>query len=169
MAKNKKVMTAPLAIIQINSVTVGKMRNLRITEQIRRGRVSGIGRLTPSELPALEWSGSLTCSAYSINFNLLANVLKKGTFRNAGNLDSWANAILLQEDGLEIAIMRKVADGTIDPDTGLVNSKYETFAKVTGAFASREGFDVQEGQISGRDTEFEYTTPILYSVTDTAA
>ena len=161
----KKVMTAPLAIIQINSVTVGKMKNVRVTEQIRRGRVTGLGTLTPSELPALEWSGSLTCSSYTINFNLLANVAKKGTFRNANSLEEWANAILLQEDGLEISILRKVKDGQIDTETGLVNSKYETFAKVAGAFATREGFDIQEGQISGRDTEFEYLTPILFNST----
>lgn len=161
--ENEKVMTAPLAIIQINSVTVGKMKNVRITEQIRRGRVTGLGSLTPSELPALEWSGSLTCSSYTINFNLLANVAKKGTFRNANSLEEWANAILLQEDGLEISILRKVKDGAINTETGLVNTKYETFAKVAGAFATREGFDIQEGQISGRDTEFEYTSPILYN------
>ena len=159
----KKVMTAPLAIIQINSVTVGKMKNVRITESIRRGRVTGLGTLTPSELPALEWRGSLTCSSYTINFNLLANISKKGTFRNANSLEEWANALLLQEDGLEIAILRKVKDGEIDAETGVVKSKYETFAKVSGAFATREGFDIQEGQISGRDTEFEYTTPILYN------
>lgn len=163
MAKNEKVMTAPLAIIQINSVTVGKMKNVRITENIRRGRVTGLGTLTPSELPALEWQGSLSCSSYTINFNLLANIAKKGTFRNANSLEEWANAILLQEDGLEIAILRKVKDGAIDTETGLVSTKYETFAKVAGAFATREGFDIQEGQISGRDTEFEYTTPILYN------
>ena len=161
--ENKKVMTAPLAIIQINSVTVGKMKNVRITENIRRGRVTGLGTLTPSELPALEWQGSLTCSSYNINFNLLANKLKKGTFRNLGTTEAWQNAILLQEDGLEISILRKVKDGEIDMNTGKVTSKYETFAKVSGAFATREGFDIQEGQISGRDTEFEYTTPILYN------
>lgn len=158
-------MTAPLAIIQINSVTVGKMKNVRVTEQIRRGRVTGLGTLTPSELPALEWSGSLTCSSYTINFNLLANVAKKGTFRNANSLEEWANAILLQEDGLEISILRKVKDGQIDTETGLVSTKYETFAKVAGAFATREGFDIQEGQISGRDTEFEYLSPILFNST----
>ena len=130
-------MTAPLAIIQINSVTVGKMKNVRVTEQIRRGRVTGLGTLTPSELPALEWSGSLTCSSYTINFNLLANVAKKGTFRNANSLEEWANAILLQEDGLEISILRKVKDGQIDTETGLVSAKYETFAKVAGAFTTR--------------------------------
>lgn len=161
--ENKKVMTAPLAIIQINSVTVGKMKNVRITENIRRGRVAGVGQLNPSELPALEWQGQMSCSSYTINFNLLANKLKKGTFRNAGSLESWANAILLQEDGLEIALLRKVKDGEIDADTGLVATKYENFAKVNGAFATREGFDLQEGQISGRDTDFEYLEPILYS------
>lgn len=161
--ENKKVMTAPLAIIQINSVTVGKMKNIRIAESIRRGRVAGVGQLNPSELPALEWQGQMSCSSYTINFNLLANKLKKGTFRNAGSLESWANAILLQEDGLEIALLRKVKDGEIDADTGLVATKYENFAKVNGAFATREGFDLQEGQISGRDTDFEYLEPILYN------
>lgn len=161
--KEEKVMTAPLAIIQIDSVTVGKMKNIRITENIRRGRVGGIGRLNPSELPAMEWSGSLSCSSYSINFNLLANKIKKGSYRNAGNVDAWANAILLQEEGLEISILRKVKNGEINPDTGLVDTKYETYASVKGAFVNREGFDIQEGQVSGRDAEFEYTEPILYN------
>lgn len=163
MVKNERVMTAPLAIIQINSVTVGKMKNVRITESIRRGRVTGLGRLNPEELPALEWTGNISCSSYTINFNLLANKSKIGTFRNAGTIEEWANAILMQEAGLEIAILKKVKDGEIDLESGLVSTKYETFAKVSGAFATREGFDVQEGQISGRDTEFEYTDPILYN------
>lgn len=159
----EKSMTAPLAIIQIDSVTVGKMKNVRLTENIRRGRVSGLGRLNAEELPALEWSGSLSCSSYTINFNLLANKMKKGTFRNAGSVEAWANAILLQEDGLEISVLRKVKDGQIDTETGLVSTKYETFAKVSGAFVTREGFDLQEGQISGRDTEFEYLDPVLFN------
>lgn len=160
---NEKAMTAPLAIIQINSVTVGKMKNVRLTENVRRGRVGGIGRMTPTELPALEWQGTISCSAYTINFNLLLNKLKKGFYRNAGSLEAWANALLLEENGLEISILRKVKDGEIDPDTGMVNTKYETFAKVTGAFATREGFDIQEGQISGRDGDFEYLEPVLFN------
>ena len=160
---NERVMTAPLAIIRINGVACGKMKNVRITETIRRGRVTGLGRLNPSELPALEWQGSLSCSSYTINFNLLMNKSKLGTFRNAPDVEAWANAILLQESGLEISIQRKVKDTNPDPNTGLLSVKYETFAKVNGAFASREGFDIQEGQISGRDTEFEYLEPILYN------
>lgn len=160
---NERTMTAPLAIVQVNGVTVGKMRNVRVTEQIRRGRVSGLGRLTAEELPALEWSGSLSCSSYTVNFNLLMNKSQLGTFRNAQTVNDWANAILLQEAGLEISLLRKVKDGEINPDTGMMKTKYETFAKVNAAFATREGFDLQEGQISGRDTEFEYLEPILYN------
>lgn len=160
---NERTMTAPLAIVQVNGVTIGKMRNIRVTEQIRRGRVSGLGRLTAEELPALEWSGSLSCSSYTINFNLLMNKSRLGTFRNAQTINDWANAILLQEDGLEISLLRKVKDGEIDPESGMVKTKFQTFAKVNAAFATREGFDIQEGQISGRDTEFEYLEPILYN------
>ena len=160
--KDQKVMTAPLAVIQIDGHTIGKMKNVRITENIRRAKVTGIGKLHPDELPPVEWSGSLSCSSYTLNFNLLANKIVKGTYRNSATVEDWTNAILLQEDGLEIAIMRKVKNGEIDSATGQVKSKFETFAKVNGAFATREGFDIQEGQISGRDTELEYLDPILY-------
>lgn len=167
MAKNEhKCMTAPLAIIKINSIPVGKMKNVRITENIRRGRVAGIGRLSPTELPPLEWQGTLSCSSYSIDFRLLANEMEKGTYRGLGSYEEWAHAILLEEDGLQIEILRKVKDGEIDKKTGAVKTKFETFAKVAAAFATREGFDLQEGQISGRDTDFEYLEPILYSMTD---
>lgn len=160
--ENNRVYTAPLAIIQVNGVTIGKMRNVRLQEQIRRGRVTGLGVLNPSELPALEWSGTMTCSSYTINFNRLMNKMKVGTFRGAATVDEWGAAILLQEKGLEIAVMRKVKDGEID-ENGIVKTKYETFAKVSAAFANRESFDLQEGQISGRDTEFEYLEPVLYN------
>ena len=160
---DNKVMTAPIAIIKINGTAVGKMKNVRITETIRRGRVTGIGTLTPSEVPALEWNGTMSCSSYSINFNLLNNVSRIGTFRQGTDKTTWHNAILMQEDGLQIDVMRKVKDGAIDPQTGLVNTKYEVFATVKGAFANREGFDIQEGQISGRDTDFEYLEPILFN------
>lgn len=121
------------------------MKNVRVTENIRRGRVVGLGSLTPSEVPAVEWSGSLSCSSYSINFNRLPTCPGKGTFRQTTSIEEWANASPAEE-GLEFAIQRKVKDGEIDPETGLVKATYETFALVKGAFATREGFDIQEGR-----------------------
>jgi hypothetical protein len=160
---NQRTFTAPLGIIQVNGVTVGKMRNVRLTETLRRVRVTGIGQLTPTDLPAVEWSGTLSCSSYTINFNLLLNREQKGTFRNMTTVEEWSNAVLMQETGLEIAIMRKVKDGEPDLITGAANTRLQQFAKVGAAFVTREGFDLNEGQLSGRDTEFEYLEPVLYN------
>ncbi len=157
-----KTMTAPLAIIQINGVTVGKMKNIRVSESLQRGRVVGIGSLTPSELPALGWTGTLSCSSYNIDFKKLLNVSSQGMYREAGSVEAWANSILLQEAGLEISILRKKKQAALG--VAGTSSKFETFAKVGAAFATRENFDIQEGQISGRDTEFEYLEPILYTI-----
>ena len=52
-----EVLTAPAAIIMVGNVIIGKMRTVRVSENIRRGRVTGIGRLNASELPALEFTG----------------------------------------------------------------------------------------------------------------
>lgn len=158
----EKTFSAPLAIIKIDGVAVGKMKNVRLTENIRRAKVTGIGRLNPEELAAVEWSGTLSCSAYTINFNKLLNSSNKGTFRGLGNVEAWANALLFHE-GITIEVIQKVKTGNPDPVTGQVTTEQKTFAVVKNAFATRESFDLQEGQLSGRDSEFEYLEPVLFS------
>lgn len=158
-----KVMTAPLAIIKVNGVAVGKMKNIRVNENIRRGRVQGIGELTASELPALEWSGSLNAGFYSITFNNQDALIKASLLRNVNNLQEWVDTVLLQEDGIQIDIMKKIKDYQ-DTTTGIIYPQFELFASVRGAFATKESFDISEGQISGRDVDFEYITPILFPV-----
>lgn len=156
----QRVMTSPLAVIKINGVAVGKMKNIRVTENIRRGRVGGIGTLTPSELPALEWSGSLNCGFYIIEFD--QNPIINALIRKVNTLDEWVDTVLLQENGVQIDIMKKIATSTPDPVTGIIPSGLQIFASIKGCFITREGFDVTEGQISGRDVDFDYTTPILF-------
>jgi hypothetical protein len=155
-----KVLTAPLAIIKVNGVAVGKMKNIRIQENIRRGRVSGLGQLTPDELPALEWSGTLSCGFYNITFDV--SQLPKAIVRKVNTLDEFVDTVLLQENGVQVDIMKKVAASLPDPVTGIIPSQLQIFASVKGCFITREGFDIQEGQISGKDADFDYTTPILY-------
>lgn len=159
---NTKVITAPLAVIKVNGVAVGKMKNIRVQETIRRGRVSGLGQLTPDELPALEWSGTLNCGFYNITFDKSA--LPKAIIRKVNTLNEFVDTVLLQENGLQVDIMRKVKASDPDPVTGIIPSKLEVFASIKGCFITREGFDIQEGQISGKDCDFEYTTPILFPV-----
>lgn len=157
-----KVITAPLAVVKCNGVAIGKMRNIRIQESMRRGRVSGLGALTPDELPALEWTGTLSCGFYNIEFNKSA--IPKGIIRKVNTIEEFVDTVLLQENGVQVDIMRKVPDGPPDPNTGIQKSKLEVFASVKGCFLTREGFDIQEGQISGKDADFEYTTPIIFTL-----
>lgn len=156
-----KVMTAPLAIIKVDGIAVGKMKSIRVNENIRRGRVQGIGELTPSEIPALEWSGSLNAGFYSITFNNQDQLIKTALLRNVNNLQEFVDTVLLQENGIQIDIMKKVRDYQ-DPNTGIIYPQFELFASIRGAFSTKESFDISEGQISGRDVDFEYITPILF-------
>lgn len=158
-----KVMTAPLAIIKVDGIAIGKMKNIRVNENIRRGRVQGIGELTASELPALEWSGSLNAGFYSITFNNQDRLIKTALLRNVNNLQEWVDTVLLQENGIQIDIMKKIKDYQ-DPTTGIIYPNFELFASIRGAFSTKESFDISEGQISGRDVDFEYITPILFPV-----
>jgi len=158
-----KVMTAPLAVIKVNGIAVGKMKNIRVNESIQRGSVQGIGELTNSELPALKWSGTLSCGFYTITFNNQDELIKQALLRNVSNLQQFVDTVLLQENGVQIDIMKKVKDYR-DPNTGIIYPKFEIFASVRGCFATKESFDISEGQISGRDVDFEYLTPILYPI-----
>ena len=159
MANNDtRVMTGPLALIKVNGIVVGKMRNIRVTETIRRGRVSGLGELTPQELAALEWNGTLTCQFYSIFFEKTG--LPGALRRDTGTLQAWIDNTLLQENGVDLVVYKKEKD--IITPTGLIQAKLTPFATISGCFADREGFDIQESNISGKDQDFTYMTPILY-------
>jgi hypothetical protein len=157
-----KVITAPLAIIKVQGVAVGKMKSIRIQETIRRGRVSGLGALTPDELPALEWSGTLSCGFYNITFD--KSQLPKAIVRTVNTIDEFVDTVLLQEEGIQVDIMRKARASAPDPNTGIIPSKLEMFASVKGCHLTREGFDIQEGQISGKDADFDYKTPIIFAL-----
>lgn len=158
MATVTKTMTAPLAIIKVGGQPIGKMRNLRLTENIRRGKVLGLGSLTPSELPALEWDGSLNCGFYLIDFS--NEVIAQSLLRKVQSLDEFIDTVLLQENGITIDVLRKVKD-TVSAN-GVITPKLEIFASIQGCFMTREGFDISESQISGRDADFEYLTPIIF-------
>lgn len=156
----EKVLTAPLAIIKVAGVTVGKMKNIRVTETFRRGRVSGLGALTPDEVPALEWNGTLTCEFYEIKFEETG--IPTVIHRVAASLQAFVDDVLLQEDGVDIVIFKKIKDYT--DANGLVVSQLREHATVTGAFLDREGIDIAEGQISGHNQDFTYIEPILFNL-----
>jgi len=161
-----QVLTGALAIIKLNGKPIGKMRNIRVTENINRGRVSGIGELTPQELPATQWNGTVSCSFYSIQYvsDGVAGIDGSpdlGITRTATSVAQWVEHVLLQEEGVSLDIFKKIQDA-IDPVTGLLlNNTPEPFARIEGMFLDRDGFDITENGISGRDQDFTYKNPII--------
>lgn len=159
----EKVFTAPVARIKVKDEegklqTIGKMRTIRVSETYRRGRVIGIGQITPSELPLLEFSGSLTCSHYTINFK--THYLKKLAInREVDNVVNFVNTTLLREEGVELYLERREA-GT--ENNGIITPVWKEFAVIRNLFITQDGFDLSENAISGHDSSFEYTEPVTY-------
>lgn len=153
-----RTMTAPLAIIKVSGVPIGKLKSVRCTETTRLGRVVGLGKINPSELPPLEWNGTLNAGAFLID---LRQAVFPGTMnRICQTVEQWQDTLTLNADGVQIDILRKVygtknAQGVIIPDIAVV-------ASIKGCFMNRESFDISEGQISGRDVDFDYITPFLF-------
>ena len=156
-----RVLTAPLAIVKVDGITVGKMRNITCQETFRRGRVSGLGELTPQELPATEWNGTMTCEFYETNFDEAG--IPEGIKRKAGSLQEFVDNVLLQENGVDVTIFKKVKD-VEDPSTGLIKAKLQKHSTIKGCFIDREGLNIGEGNIASHNQDFTYTTPILYSL-----
>jgi len=153
-----RVITGAIAVVRVSGVAIGKMKNIRITETVQRGEVRGLGSITPSELPALTWSGTLTCDFFNIDFS--KSQLPGAIYRNAASLQAWVDSVILQEDGITVDIFKKVTTG---PTSGLIPSQEVPYAQICGLFLNTENFDISEGQISGRSQSFQYTQPIIYT------
>ena len=160
MATNS--LTAPLAIIEIGGVAVGKIKSLRVTEDIQRGDVKGIGTLISLEKPALAISCSFTASSYFIDLTKLGTV--PNTFINRdvdNNITTFVNTLLLQESGVNIHLYRKIAT-TVDSKSKLVTGTgKELIGVIYNAFMNSQSFDITEGAISGSDLTGTYLNPIL--------
>lgn len=154
-------MSAPLAIIKVDGRAIGKMKDIRINENIRRMPVRGLGSLTPKEFAPLEWEGTLTCSSYLVQF--VTSLIPGAINRVAQTVDEWAMNVLLQEDGLTLDIYHRVATGAKNANGNRLG-KLELFVSVPGMFMNSESMNISEGQIGGHDQSFQYINPILHRV-----
>lgn len=158
----EKTLTAPLAIIEIGGVAVGKMRTLRVTENIQRGDVRGIGTLISTEKPALGINCSFTASSYFVDITKLGTI--KNPFVKRGvsdNIKIFTDTLLLKDSGVNIHLYRKI-EKTSDPNTGLVlESGKEKIGVIYNAFMDSQSFDINEGAVSGSDLSGTYLDPII--------
>lgn len=155
---NDKVITGAIAIVKVNGVAVGKMKGIRVNENVTRGDVRGIGQLTPLERPALSWSGTLSCDFYNIDLKM--SQLPQGIFRSVQTLQEFVNSLVLQEEGISVDIYRKVPTG--GQTAPLILSEETPYCTVRGVLLDAESFDINEGQISGHNQSFSYIYPIIF-------
>lgn len=158
----EKTLTAPLAIIEIGGQAVGKIKSLRITEDIQRGDVKGLSNLISVEKPVLAINCSFTASSYFIDLTKLGTI--KNPFVKRAVSDSvqvFVDTLLLEDSGVNIHLYRKI-EKTLDPATGLVlETQKEKIGVIYNAFMNTQSFDINEGQISGSDMSGTYLDPIL--------
>lgn len=152
-------LTGALAIIKVKGQAIGKMKGVRVNENITRGEVRGIGHLIPEELPTLSWAGTITCDAYTVEFK--DSLIPEAIWRNVQSLTQFVESLILQEDGVTVDIYKKVPLPG-QPTIGLIQGEDKPFASIGGMFINAEGLDVNEGQLSGRIQSFAYLKPITY-------
>jgi hypothetical protein len=155
--------SGPLAIIKVNGQAIGKMKSINYNENVNRGRVGGLGTLNPMEVPALSWDGTLSCDSYLIDFKatmFLNSDVGKAFYRGVQTIDDFINTVLLQEQGIQVDVLRKKA---LSQDAkGIITPTYEIFASITGVFMTREGMQIGENQLGGRNAEFTVINPVIF-------
>jgi hypothetical protein len=164
MANESKTLTAPIAVIKVQVGSelkiIGKMRNIRITETIRRLDIKGIGKLYPDEKAVVDWAGTLTAGSFMID--LKNSGISGSPNRNTNDPEKFANTLLLDEKGVDVYLYKKVKN-VVNPTTGIVESVVEDLITVCrNCFAERDAIDLSEGQSAGRDQDFSYLIPILF-------
>ena len=150
-----KSLTAPLAIIKHDGISIGKMRNVKVQESFQRGDVKGIGRITPQEKPVIGWSGTLSCEFVLVDFDIstIPSVLN----RNVNSVTEFVNALIVNETPVQINLYKKIPD----PDNALGNLE-QPFATINDLLLESDEFSVNEGQVGGKSQSFSYLTPMIF-------
>ena len=155
----QEVITGAIAIIRVNGLAIGKMKGIRITENLQRVEVRGLGRLTPDEMPATSWSGTLTCDFYNIDFS--QSQIPNAIVRAVQTVNEFEESVTLQDIGIQIDIYKRVPVAG-SPGNGVIQGEEKPYAIIRGLFLDSEGFDINESQVSGRNQSFKYLDPIIF-------
>ncbi len=154
-----KTLTGALAIIRVNGTPVGRMRNVRISESIRRVEVMGLGTILTSEKPVVAWTGTLSCDFYEIDFQ--STGIQNAIRRDVQTNQDFEDQLLLNADGVQVDIFKKIAD-IIDPNTKLIKPKVVPYASIKRCLIDQDGMDLSEGNLGGHNQNFSYLDPVLF-------
>lgn len=155
-----KTFTAPLAIIKVAGIAIGRIKDLQFTENVQRGEVQGIGEVNLQEVPILSTRCTFTASSFLIDLRKFGNVKDPFWPIDATNFAELANTLLLNEKPVTLSIYRKTA-GTVN-ENGIVTAlgEDERVAVIPDCYLDSKTFSVTDGQVSGKNINGRYLTPI---------
>lgn len=163
------VLTGAIAIIKVNGQPVGLMRNIRISENTRRVAVRGLGSLIAKEAPVIEYSGSISCSFFEINYERsgIPNAIRRDVgvgnalsqIATGNNQTNFEDELALNVDGVQIDVYKKAKD-VLGP-TGLIVPKVNPYAIIGRCLIEGDNVNIDEGNVSGRDQTFMFLDPIV--------
>jgi len=153
-----RVMTAVKAIIKVNGVAIGIFRSIRTNENIQRGDVRGLGNMTSQELPALGITCTFNADMYMIN--LRRSTIEGLDPRNVNSVEAYANSLLLGQRPVDLYIYKKDANVT-GGQLIVENFDEADFAIIRDLHLESSGWDITEGQISGRNMSGRYLNPVI--------
>lgn len=156
-----KTLTAPLALIEIKGKVVGKIRNIRIQEQVQRGSVRGLGELLDVEKPIVGMQCTFNCSYAVVSLKKMGTIDNPFITRGVSSPQQFVDTILLNDAGVNLHIYRKIPKTT--SATGVVTeTDKEKVGVIYNAFMNSTSVDISDGQISMSDLSGEYLTPMLF-------
>jgi enhancing lycopene biosynthesis protein 2 len=157
-----QTITGPIALVKINGITIGKIKDIRATETYSRGEVRGIGNLQAQEVPILSHSGTFSIESFLVDLN--SQGVKELLNREVISLEQFINSITMNEQGIDIFIYKKVPK-TIDPTSKLVTAIDEQpIGVLRRCFLDNVSFNISEGQVSSHSQSGRFLDPILFLV-----
>jgi hypothetical protein len=154
-----KTVTAPRAVIKINGIASGYMRNVTVTENVQRANVQGISNLALQEVPPTSISCTLNCDFFFIS---LKRPEVRAFFPRDFGLDAIINTLILGEVPIQVHMYKKAIVKQENGVVTQVDNEGETLGIVRDFYPNSESFNIAEGQVSGINVSGIYLTPMFF-------
>lgn len=152
--------TAPIALLKCRGVIIGKCKTVRVSDNIERGTVKGIGELGVLETPVTGWSGTISIS--SVLIDLSSPILPGSLRRKVQSKKEFFDGLLFEDenDKVNLELLQKIKVG--ETVTGQPIPGFKSIATIGDIRLKGENFDISEGQIAGRDVSGVYLDPYIF-------
>lgn len=158
---SQPTVTGPIALVKVNGIVIGKIRDIRATETFARGEIRGLGNLNAQEVPILSHSGTFSVDSFLVD--LRSSGVRQLLNRDVVSPEQFINTVLLSETGIDIFVYKKVPQ-TVDSTTGLVTAvDEEPIAILTRCFLDSSGFNISEGQLASHSQTGRFLDPIIFT------